>query len=176
MYIDEALMTLLVSEDAAAEGADVSSIPYAGAMPWGASAGSLISELALEDYSEHSPRDGVTMISTDDSGENVVYVFIYDQLACVTIDYYGSETLRTYDELLTEMTQFGAPTPGCGERILTIMNVLAPGAYGSADEFSDTFGWELSDGSFMSLCRYNDGEDFALMITNEAMLSSLAAE
>lgn len=178
MYADEALIKLLLSEDAnSAAKNSADSRTFDDIISWGMSSDSVISEMALEDYSEHNPSDSIAMISTDDSGENVVYVFIYDQLACVTMDYYGNEPRHTYDELLTNASsEFGAPVTDCGERILSIMNVLAPGVYSSADEFSDTCGWDMSDGSFMSLCRYSDGESFALMITNEAMLSSLAAE
>lgn len=178
MYADEALMKLLLSDDSdTAAGETETTVMLSGdAIPWGSSAETVIREMALKDYSDSS-RNDVYFVSIDNSGEYISYVFIHDQLVCVTYDYGGSEPLHTYDELLAEASsRSGEPTPNCGERILSIMNVLALGLYSSAEEFSDTCGWELTDGSFMSLCRYNDGESFALMITNEAMLSSLAAE
>lgn len=178
MYADEALIRLLLSDDSgAAAGETEATVMLSGdAVPWGSSAETVIREMALEDYTDSS-RNNVYFINIDSSGEYVSYVFIHDQLVCVSYDYSGSEPLHTYDELLAEASsRFGEPTPGCGERILAIMNVLAPGLYSSADEFFDSIGWELNDGSFMSLCRYSDGENFALMITNEALLSSLSAE
>lgn len=177
MYADEALMKLLLSDDsgAAAGETEDTAMLSGDAIPWGSCAETVIREMALEDYTDSS-RNDVYFVSVDNSGEYISYVFIHDQLVCVTYDYGDSESLYTYDGLLAEASsRSDEPTPDCGERILAIMNVLAPGVYSSADEFSDTLGWELNDGSFMSLCRYG-GDNCVLMITNEALLFSLAPQ
>lgn len=183
MYVNEALMQMLLSQDAAATDAAATEaaadgIPFFGAIPWGIRPASVISEMAIEDYDvvyqENSSDCIITLIYSDYTAKG--YVCVNDQLVCVVLDCNSSDLPYTYDVLLAEACRFGEPTHDCGERILAIMNMLVPGRYSSAEDFYDTCGWELSDGSFMSLCRYDDGESFALMITNESLLFSLAAE
>ena len=179
MYADEALMKLLLSDDsgAAAGETEDTAIVSGDAIPWGSSAETVIREMALDDYSDYGKSDGVYFIDIDKPGEHVRYVFEYDQLVCVMYEYrVSSEPLYTYDELLAEASsRSGEPTPDCGERILAIMNAFAPGVYSSADSFYDALGWELNDGSFMSLCKYSR-DCSLLMITNEVLLFSLAAQ
>lgn len=186
LYINEALMKLLLSEDsgAAAETAADSVIPFGGEIPWGISSEELISPLALDDYDEYGPIDSITEIGTeyycDDNGmtEDMIFLFKNDQLVFVGNEYFwwGSGDSRYAEVLASVSSEFGAPETDCSERITSIFNSMVPDFYTSAD-FSNTCGWELSDGSFMFLAdMYGSDSSFTLGIANEALLSSLFAE
>lgn len=185
LYINEALMKLLLSVDsgAATETAADSVIPFGGKIPWGISSEELISQLALDDYDEYSPIDSLTVISTeyycDDNGmtEDISFAFINDQLVCIDNEYFwwDSSDSRYAGVLASVSSEFGAPETDCSERISSIFSSLVPDFYTSAD-FSNTCGWELSNGSFMFLADVCGVDSFVLMIANEALLSSLSAE